>query len=77
MKRFVVIVLLMFFFIINVFGQKCVIYGTTANHLSYKYAYLYDSDSKTFVTTPIIKNKFIFNLDKPGKLKVLILSFNT
>lgn len=77
MKNIVVIISLMLLFVAKGFGQKSIIYGTTATHLNYKYAYLYNSDTKVFVTAPIIKDEFVFKLDKPEKPKILILSFNT
>lgn len=67
----------MLLFVAKGFGQKQIIYGTTATHLDYKYAYLYNSDTKVFLTAPIIEHQFNFELDKPEKPKILILSFNS
>lgn len=77
MKNIVIIALVTVLFITKGFGQKYVIYGTTANHLSYKYAYLYDSDTKIFITEPIVDHQFSFKVDKIEKPKILLLSFNT
>lgn len=76
MRNITVIVLLSVLFIAKGFGQKCIVYGTTATELSYKYVYLYDPDTKVFVTAPVIAHQFSFELDRPEKLKILMLSFN-
>jgi hypothetical protein len=76
MKNITVLVLLIVLFVANGFGQKCMIYGTTATELPYKYAYLYDQDTKVFVTALITNHQFSFEVDRPQKLKILMLSFN-
>ena len=76
MKNITVLVLLMVLFVAKGFGQKCKVYGTTAIDLPYKYAYLYDPDTKVFVTAPVTNHQFSFELDRSEKLKILMLSFN-
>ena len=67
----------MLFFSAKVFGQNCMVFGTIAPQLTYKYVYLYDPDLKKLISTPITDHKFNFKLDKPEKLKIMMLSFNT
>lgn len=50
-----ILVLVVMFYATKVFGQKQVIYGSTSAHLSYNYAYLYDSDTKILEVAPIIE----------------------
>lgn len=60
------------------FGQQtCTIYGKTATNLSYKWAHLYDPDTKTLLTVPVTLHQFGFKLDRPEKLKIVMLSFTT
>lgn len=67
----------MLLFVAKSFGQKAVIYGSTASGLSFKYAYLYDPDTKILLTAPLSNYQFSFNLDRSEKLKILMLSFSS
>lgn len=77
MKKIILTMVLLTLFITKGLSQKCIVYGTTAIDLPYKYAYLYDEDTKTFLTAEITNHQFNFNLDKQDKIKILMLSFNT
>lgn len=77
MKKIMLVIVLFTLFIAKGYSQKCIVYGTTATELPYKYAYLYDEDTKTFLTAQITNNQFNFNLDKQDKLRILMLSLNT
>ena len=68
---------MLLFFTAKVFGQNCMVFGTIAPHLTYKYAYLYNPDLKKLISTTITDHEFNFKLDKPEKLKIMMLSFNT
>lgn len=67
----------MLLFVFKGFAQDCLIYGTTAPDMLYKYAYLYDLDSKTFLTAPIVNHQFSFKLNKPDKLRLFTFNVNT
>lgn len=77
MKNNLILLSIMLFFSAKVFGQNCMVFGTIAPQLTYKYAYLYDPDLKKLISTTITEHKFNFKLDKPEKLKIMMLSFNT
>lgn len=67
----------MLLFVFKGFAQDCLVYGTTAPDMLYKYAYLYDLDSKTFLTAPIVNHQFSFKLNKPDKLSLFTFNVNT
>jgi hypothetical protein len=77
MKNITLFLLLMMSFVVNGFGQKSLIHGTTAMGLPYKYAYLYDPDTKVLLCTPINDREFRFEVAQSDQLKILALSFNT
>lgn len=75
-KIFLLITSVFVLFVTKSFAQSSHIYGTIADHLDYKYAYLYDQASKTFETATITNHKFSFKVDKPDQFKIVSLSFN-
>jgi hypothetical protein len=77
MKKNLILLTIILFFTAKVFGQNCIVTGTIAPQLTYKYAYLYDTELKKLISTPINDHKFNFQLAKPEKFKIMMLSFNT
>lgn len=78
-KNIVVIIFLLTIILVTTkaYGQGCMVYGSTATQSTYKYVYLYDAETKLFITTPVIDYQFNFKLDESLKQKILILSLNS